>query len=75
MNEELGKRDGDFIKRRTERRGIIILNTPRPGLSSLPFDDDYQNRAYIQDDIDAISEAGLGYGMHIYYERHLSRNR
>jgi hypothetical protein len=75
MSEELGKRDIDFIRRRTERRGIIILDMPRPGLSSLPYDDDRNNLAYVQDDLDAVHEAGLGSGMHICYERHLSRNR
>lgn len=75
MQNELVKRDIEFIRRSTERRGIIVLEGPHPEISSLRLDEDYQNRTYVQDDIDAAREAGIGAGMHICYERHLSRGK
>jgi len=45
------------------------------GKSSLPLDDDVDNMAYTLDDMAAREETAIGAGMHICYERHLSRGR
>ena len=74
MQSELSINDKDKIYRLTTRSAMPFQRRPY-GMCSLPLDDDYNNAAYVQDDMDAREETSIGAGMHILYERHLSRGK
>jgi hypothetical protein len=74
MSTEFSRKDNEKILRLTTTMAMPFSGR-YTSLSSMPLDDDYDNRAYVQDDIDAREETGIGAGMHICYERHLSRKR
>ncbi|MEI7719103.1 MAG: hypothetical protein WCI72_04500 [archaeon] len=74
MQTELSRKDKDKIYRLTNRSAMPFQGR-YIGKSSLPLDDDVGNMAYTLDDMAAREETAIGAGMHICYERHLSRGR
>jgi len=69
---KLGRNDREAIRDITTRTEMPFLGA-QVHASSLHLDEDPSNLHYHLDDSQAARETGIGAGMHIAYERHLSR--